>query len=129
MKKHDILAAGLTAAAIVLATPGYVRAEEGHEHHEKQESREHHEEHEQRVKLQDCPAAVQQTIKEQAAGGMIEKVVKGDEDEDEGGGTYFEAEVTKDNKKMEIKVATDGKLLKTGPADQDDDDDDKDEVK
>ena len=78
---------------------------------------------EEDVKLSDCPAAVQKTIQDNAAGGTIgdiEKETKKD------GSVVYEADVKKsDGSKIEIKVAADGKLIKVGKADDDDEDEGK----
>jgi hypothetical protein len=94
-----------------------------------------------KVKLADCPAAVQDTLKKEAGAGTIGNVEKDAED----GKTSYEADVTIDGKAWEIKVAEDGKLVskaidddkdekegKVGKVDKDDkeekdDKDDKDE--
>lgn len=64
------------------------------------------------VKLEDCPAPVQATIKAQVGNGkinLIEKVLKD-------GVTYYEAEITKDGKDLEIFIALDGKVMETKAA-------------
>lgn len=65
------------------------------------------EENEQKVTLDQTPAAVQETIKRETAGGSIQEIEKETED----GKTVFEAEFTKDGKEFELKVAEDGKVL------------------
>lgn len=106
------IGAGLVAgtAAILLALPVLAGDKESKE---------------QEVKLTDCPAAVQQTIKDNAGGGKIlevEKCVAKD------GAVVYEAEVKKaDGKTVEVKVAADGKLIAI-EADDEDEDDDKDEA-
>ncbi|HOX58413.1 MAG TPA: hypothetical protein PLC99_16115 [Verrucomicrobiota bacterium] len=76
---------------------------------------------EQEVKLADCPAAVQQTIKDNADGGQIlevEKCVAKD------GAVVYEAEVKKaDGKTVDVRVAADGKLIAIEADDEDEDDD------
>lgn len=75
---------------------------------------------EESVKLTDCPAAVQQTIKDNAAGGEILEVEK---ETAKDGAVVYEAEVKKaDGKKVDIKVAADGKLIKVEADDEDEDD-------
>jgi hypothetical protein len=75
---------------------------------------------EEKVKLSDCPAAVQKTIKENANGGKILEVEK---ETKKDGTVVYEAEVKKsDGKKIEIEVAEDGKLI--GVEDEEDEDDD-----
>jgi uncharacterized membrane protein YkoI len=80
------------------------------------------------VKLADCPAAVRQTIKDNAAGGEILEVEKATKKD---GTVVYEAEVKKaDGKKVDVKVAADGKLLKVEDAEENDDqDNNKDENK
>ena len=76
---------------------------------------------EEKVKLEDCPEAVQKTIKDQAGDGKIVEVEK--ETAKDGTVTY-EAEVKKaDGKVIDIEVAADGKLI---AVENEDDDDDKD---
>lgn len=77
---------------------------------------------EEKVKLEDCPAAVQQTIKDNAAGGTILEVEK---ETKKDGTVVYEAEVKKsDGTKVEIEVAADGTLIKTEADDDDDNDKD-----
>lgn len=67
---------------------------------------------EEEVKLADCPAPVQATIKEQVGKGkinLLEKVIKD-------GVTYYEAEITKDGKDFEVFIALDGKVMETKAA-------------
>jgi hypothetical protein len=79
---------------------------------------------EEKVKLEDCPKAVQDTLKKASAGGKIEEIEK----ETENGKTVYEAEVVIEGDEYEVKVAEDGKLLgKTLENDDDDDDGDDDE--
>jgi uncharacterized membrane protein YkoI len=91
-------------------------------------------EQEQQVTLEQLPAAVRATLESEAAGGTITEIVKETKD----GAVVYEADVTKDGKKLEVKIAEDGKLIKSAIDDEDDsadkDDDcgkgeDKDEVK
>jgi hypothetical protein len=77
------------------------------------------------IKLTDCPAAVQQTIKDNAGGGKILEVEKSAKE----GAVVYEAEVKEaDGKKVDIKVAADGKLIEIEAADEGDhqDNDEKD---
>jgi len=77
------------------------------------------------VKLADCPAAVQQTIKDNAGGGEILEVEKATKKD---GTVVYEAEVKKaDGKKVDVKVAADGKLLQVENAEDNDQDNDKDD--
>lgn len=82
-----------------------------------------------KIKPEDCPATVLNAVKEIAKDGKIieiEKEVKSD------GAVVYEVEVkTADGKKIEIKVAADGKVIKTENDDDenesaDDNDDDAD---
>ena len=86
------LVAAVVALALALALPAYAEGKK-----QKEE-----------VKLADCPAAVQQTIKDNAAGGEILEVEKATKKD---GTVVYEAEVKKaDGKKVDVKVAADGKL-------------------
>jgi hypothetical protein len=77
---------------------------------------------EEKVKLEDCPAAVQKTIKDNAGSGKIVEVEK---ETKKDGTVVYEAEVkTADGKELEIVVAADGTLIKIESDDDDDDDDD-----
>ena len=62
----------------------------------------------EKVKLDECPAAVQKTIKQNTGGGKILEIEKTEEK----GSVVYEAEVEKDGKKFDIEVAADGKLIK-----------------
>lgn len=75
-------------------------------------------EKEEEVTLDQCPAAVQATLKEQAKGGTIDEIEKVTED----GKVIYEAEITKDGKEYEVEIAEDGTLLETELDDGDDDD-------
>ncbi len=59
------------------------------------------------VKLLDCPAAVQMTLKREALGAAIDKVDKESRD----GKPVYEADVKIDGKNYEILVAEDGMLI------------------
>jgi hypothetical protein len=117
MKMLNRLGVGLVAgtAAILLALPVLAEDKEGKE---------------QEIKLADCPAAVQQTIKDNAGRGQILEVEKSVAKD---GAVVYEAEVKKaDGKKVDVKVAADGKLIAIeaddeGEADDDEDEDDEDE--
>jgi uncharacterized membrane protein YkoI len=78
---------------------------------------------EEKVKLEDCPKAVQDTLKKAAAGGKIEGVEK----ETENGKAVYEADVVIDGDEYEVKVAEDGKLLSKKQENDDDDDADGDD--
>ena len=63
----------------------------------------------EKVKLDECPAAVQKTIKDNSEGGEIIKIEKATDK----GGVVYETEVKKsDGKRIDIDVAADGKLIK-----------------
>jgi uncharacterized membrane protein YkoI len=73
----------------------------------------------EKIKLEDCPAAVQKTIKENAGDGKIVEVEK---ETRKDGTVVYEAEVKKaDGTEVDIKVAADGKLIGI-ETDEDDDD-------
>ena len=77
---------------------------------------------EKKVKLEDCPAAVQKTIKDNADGGKIVEVEK---EVSKDGTVSYEAEIkTASGKEREIVVGADGTLIKIEDEDDDDDDDD-----
>lgn len=79
---------------------------------------------ETRLKLEDCPQAVQDTIKKEVAGGTLKEVEK----EVEKGRVVYEAEFTLDGKTYELEVDEAGKVLqKKLEADDDDDDEDDDD--
>jgi hypothetical protein len=108
MKTITKIKVGLVAAAVALALalPAFAGEKEG----KKKE-----------IKLADCPAAVQQTIKDNAGSGEILEIEKATKKD---GTVVYEAEVKKaDGKKVEVKVAGDGKLLKVEDADEDNDQD------
>lgn len=65
-------------------------------------------EQEEQVTLDQVPAAVKAAILKESAGGEITEI----EVKTEGGKTFYEAEFVRDGKKIEIKVAPDGTLLK-----------------
>ncbi len=78
---------------------------------------------EENVKLEDCPQAVQDTLKKASAGGKIEEIAK----ETENGKVVYEADVVIDGDEYEVKVADDGKLLSKKQENDDDDDEDDDD--
>jgi uncharacterized membrane protein YkoI len=114
MKTLTQIKIGLVAAtvALALALPAVAGEKEGKKK-------------EQKINLSDCPAAVQQTIKDNAAGGEILEVEQATQKD---GSVVYEAEVKKtDGKKIEVKVSADGKLLKVEDADSENEkDNDKD---
>ena len=80
---------------------------------------------ETKIKLEDCPAAVQKTIKDNANGGKIVEVEK---EVSKDGVVSYEAEVkTADGKERDIVVGADGTLIKIEDEDDEDDDDDDDD--
>ncbi len=105
----------LAALSISLASPFVADVLAGDKDKEEKEK------NEEKVTLDQCPQAVQDTIKKEAAGGTIKEIEK----ETENGVTIYEAEFVKDGKTIEIEVAADGKLLKTKAKDGKDEDDDK----
>lgn len=60
-----------------------------------------------RVKMEDLPPAVQNTVKEQSAGGTIRGLSK----ETEHGKTTYEAELTIDGRNRDIEMDATGKVL------------------
>lgn len=60
------------------------------------------------MKLEDLPKAVRDTVVREIKDGKITEIDR----EDERGKKYFEIEFTQNNKRYEIHVAEDGKLLK-----------------
>jgi hypothetical protein len=80
---------------------------------------------EQKVKLEDCPAAVQKTIKDNANG---DKIVEIEKEVTKDGTVLYEAEVkTGNGKEREIVVGADGTLVKIEEEDDDDEDEDEDD--
>jgi uncharacterized membrane protein YkoI len=63
----------------------------------------------EKMSLADLPDAAQKTVNEQTAGGKIEQIKQ----ENEKGQTRYEVKFTKGDKKMEIEVGADGKVLVT----------------
>ncbi|MCL6519898.1 MAG: hypothetical protein K6T99_08700 [Armatimonadetes bacterium] len=62
---------------------------------------------EKQVTLDQCPPAVQDTIKAWASGGVIKEI----ERETKNAKTIYEAEILKDGKTIKIKVAEDSTLI------------------
>lgn len=83
---------------------------------------EEEEEKEEKLKLSDCPEAVQKTLKREANSATIDAVDKETED----GKTVYETDVKIDGKNYEIKVAADGTLISKTLDDEDEDDEDDD---
>ncbi len=78
---------------------------------------------EEKVSIDQVPAAVKATIQKEAQGGTLREI----ERETKDGKTVYEAEVQKDGKEVEVKVAEDGTLLGREVEDDDGDDEDEDE--
>ncbi len=72
-----------------------------------EDKKEEKDEGEVKVKLEECPPAVQATLKKEAEGATIKEVDKETDD----GKTIYETDVTINGKEVEIKVAEDGKLI------------------
>ena len=68
--------------------------------------------------IDQIPAAASATIKKEVGENKIDKVLECTKDNK----TYYEAQYTANDKKMEVKVDPDGKVIKKGPADEDDKD-------
>lgn len=105
MKMLNRMKAGLVAGTVVLALalPALAEGKEGKKKEE--------------IKLTDCPAVVQKTVKENAGGGEILEVEKSAKK----GAVVYEAEVKKaDGKKIDIKVTADGKLIEIEAAEEGD---------
>lgn len=82
------------------------------------DEREEDEQEEVKVKLSDCPAAVQKTLKREANGASIETVDKETED----GKTLYEVDVKIDGKNYEINVAENGTLISKALDEEEDND-------
>jgi len=61
-----------------------------------------------KVKLTDCPAAVQKTLQRESGGGTLDEIDK----QNDGGQALYEAGVKLDGKNYDVLVAADGTLLK-----------------
>jgi uncharacterized membrane protein YkoI len=68
-----------------------------------------HEDKDETMTLAQLPEAAQKTVNDQTTGGKIDKIKQ----ETDKGQTRYEVKFTKGDKKMEIDVAPDGKLLGT----------------
>jgi len=68
--------------------------------------------------IDQIPAAASATIKKEVGENKIDKVLQCTKDNK----TYYEAQYKDGDKKMEIKVDPDGKVIKKGPADEEDKD-------
>ncbi len=60
-----------------------------------------------KVKMEDCPKAVQETLKKEAGSGTIKEIVR----ETEKGKLIYSADVVIDSKPYEINIAEDGTLI------------------
>ena len=65
-------------------------------------------EQEVKVTIDQVPAAVADTLQQAAGSGTIDEITQENED----GVVTYSADITKDGKKFEAKVAADGKLIK-----------------
>lgn len=109
MKILARITTGLVAAAVTLSL-GWTAFADGKE---------------EKVKLEDCPAAVQKTIKAKAGDG---KVVEVEKETKKDGTVVYEAEIkTADGKEVEITVGADGKVIDVEDEDDDDDGEDEDD--
>ncbi len=95
----------MAVAGLVLAWPQAVFADE--------------DEQEQIVTLEQLPAAVQATLQRESTGGTLGKIEK----ETKEGRVIYEADITLDGGKYEVKVTEDGILLKKELEDEDNDED------
>lgn len=77
-------------------------------------------EKETKVTIDQLPAAVAQTLQDQAAGGTIDEI----EMEEENGVVTYEADITKADGKYECKVGADGGLISMKPENDDEQEDD-----
>ena len=78
-------------------------------------------EKEKETSLDKIPAAAKASILKEVGDNKITKVLEGTKNDK----TYYEAQYNDADKKMEVKVDADGKVLKKGEADDDDDKDKK----
>jgi len=86
---------------------------------DKDKDKDKDEENEKVTSLDNIPAAARDAIKKEVGENKIDRVLQGTK----GSKTYYEAEYSVGDKKMEIKVDADGKVLKKGAADKDEDKD------
>jgi len=80
------------------------------------------EDNEDVVSIDEVPEAVKATILKHAEGGKIQEIERGNED----GKVIYEAEIIIDDKEVELKIDSNGKLLSKEMQDEDDDDNDED---
>jgi len=86
---------------------------------EEQEDRAAEQVEEEKIKLSDCPVAVQKTLKREATGEAIETVDKETDD----GKTVYEVDVKIGGRNYEIKVAPDGTLISKSLDEEDEEED------
>jgi len=75
-------------------------------------------ENEKVTTIDQLPAAASAAIKKAVGQNTIDKLVQGTKDNK----IYYEAQYKENDKKMEVKVDADGKVLKKGPAEDDEKD-------
>ncbi len=102
----------------LLLTPDGRRVEE-----EIEKGNPHDDDEQEQVSINELPKAVKATILKHAKGGEIKEI----EREDEDGKIIYEAEVIIGGKEVELKVASNGRLLSKETEDDDDDDDNDDD--
>jgi hypothetical protein len=73
-------------------------------------------EHEKEVDIAKIPAPARQAILKEVGDGKITKVLEGSDTEG-GKPTYYEAKYRQGEKKLEVKVAPDGKFISKGDDD------------
>jgi hypothetical protein len=102
MKRNTLMKAGLLACVMTGAITLSAYADKG----------------DVKVKLSDCPAAVQKTLSAAVqAGGQITEIHI---DKTKAGASVYEADVKTAQGKVEIQIAPDGKLIKTNAGGDDD---------
>lgn len=77
---------------------------------------------ETKVTIDQVPSVVAQTLLSQAGTGTIDEIVQ----EEENGVVKYEADITRDGKKYEVKVAADGTLISSKEEKDDDNEADED---
>ncbi len=78
------------------------------------------ERNEQAVQMNDVPAAVQQAIQQRFQGATVQRIKK----RDEGGATEYEVHAVSNGKATETVIDENGRVLRSGTADNDKDSDD-----
>ena len=118
MRSSKFIMSGLMAVAIALGLSSSSLAQE--KENQKEESSE------TKITLQQCPTAVQQAAKAQAANGQI----VGAEKYTESGQTVYEVKVKKTSgETVEIKMSSDGKVLSSKPEDEEEEKEERRRVK